>query len=80
MAPELIVYLTTMKKYSYKRTVYLSSCMRYDEFSFLILSYLITFREVAENHHLAFQDKSVNVLYFERLLMFPEFVKKLVLF
>lgn len=53
-APELIVYLTTMKKDSYKHTVYLSSCIKHDEFSFLILAYLITFREVAENHHLAF--------------------------
>lgn len=75
VAPELIVYLTTMKKYSYKHIVYLSSCMRHDEFSFSILSYLITFREVAENH-LAFQGKSVDVFHFERLLVFPEFVVK----
>ena len=70
----------TNGKKSYKYMFYLSSFMRYNEFSVLI-----TFTKDARNDHLAFEDKPARVLSFIWLLslsflVFLEFVGSLALF
>ena len=77
---ELIVRLKVMKKKSDKYMSYLSSFMRYNEFSVLI-----TITNDARNDHLAFEDKHARVLSLIWLLslsflVFLEFVGSLALF
>ena len=72
--------LKNNEKKSYKYMSYLSSFMRYNEFSVLI-----TFTKDAQNDHLAFKDKSARVLLLIWLLslsflVFLEFVGNLALF